>query len=368
MTLKGSRARLLAILHLPPPYHGASTVGLQFVNSSRINTAFELRAINLATSVSLDDNARFQFVKLWRFVCILGRVLGACVSFRPQVVYVTANSAGVSFWKDLLVVSMLKLTGARVYLHFHNKGFAKLDRSKWGQLVLRFFFWKATAIFLSDRLMYDLEHTADRIDKVFCANGIELPPSDVMSDIEKRDPTILFLSNLLREKGVMELLDACAILRDQHIGFRCLVAGQPGDITANEFETAVRTRGIGDLVEYVGPVFGEKKKELYRMASIFAFPTYYRSECFPLVLLEAMSYGLPIVSTAEGAISEILIDGENGLLCERKSAPDLALQLSKLLADQDKRVKMGRVARKLVEDNYTVEHFQTRVMNILHQK
>lgn len=362
------RPKLLAILHLPPPYHGASTVGLQFVNSKRIAAAFDLRAINLATSFSLDDNAKFKFAKIWRFVAMLSKVLWAMVWFRPQVVYVTANSAGGSFWKDLFVVSLLKLSGGRVCMHFHNKGFAKLDRTGWGRKVLGFFFWKSTAILLSDRLLYDLENTAPRVRVRFCANGIELPPPDVMSNLADRGVKILFLSNLLREKGAIDLLDACSILRDEGVGFRCVFAGQPGDVSAAEFDGLIRDRRLEDRVEYVGPIFGEQKRELYRASSVFAFPTYYRSECFPLVLLEAMGHGLPIVSTAEGAISEILTDGMNGFTCQRRDPRDLALQLRKLLEDDALRIKMGTEARRIVEQKYTVEHFETRMVEILKEE
>jgi glycosyltransferase involved in cell wall biosynthesis len=123
-------------------------------------------------------------------------------------------------------------------------------------------------------------------------------------------PTVnlLFLSNLIPSKGVYVLLDACKILKEKGQDFHChFVGGESKEINRSVFEQAVRERGLDDCVTYHGPKYGEDKERYWQMADIFVQPTF--EDCFPLTLVEAMQNRLPIISTDEGAIPDIVKNG-----------------------------------------------------------
>lgn len=97
------------------------------------------------------------------------------------------------------------------------------------------------------------------------------------------------------------------------------------------------------------------------------FPTYYHNECFPLVLLEAMQHGKACISTNEGGIPDIIKDGENGLIAERRNAESLADCIQKLLDDPELRKQMGGNGYQKYQNQYTLKAFERRMCNILEQ-
>ena len=177
---------------------------------------------------------------------------------------------------------------------------------------------------------------------------------------------LLFLSNLIPSKGVYVLLDACRILKDKGLDFQCnFVGGETKEIDRARFEAEVQRRGLEGMVRYEGPKYGEEKEEYWRSSDVFVFPTYYFNECFPLVILEAMQHGLPVVSTTEGAVPDMVADGVNGFVCERKDVSGLAGALERLITDAALRMRMGEVGRKRYEEEFTLERFEERFASIL---
>lgn len=102
-----------------------------------------------------------------------------------------------------------------------------------------------------------------------------------------------------------------------------------------------------------------------RDADIFAFPTFYSNECFPVVLLEAMQQCLPCVSTGEGGIPDIVENGVTGFIIPRKDADALAEKLSLLIDDAAMRRQMGVNGRKKYEREFTYSKFEHHLAGIL---
>ena len=171
--------------------------------------------------------------------------------------------------------------------------------------------------------------------------------------------SLLFLSNLIESKGVYVLLDACKVLKERGLSFVCdFVGGETKEISAEVFREAVATRGLEDYVTYHGPQYGEDKHRFFMNADVFVFPTYYYNECFPLVLLEAMQWRLPLVSSDEGGIPDIIQHGVNGFVAERKDVMALANALEQLITDPTLRRQMGEAGYARYKELYTLEAFE----------
>ena len=175
---------------------------------------------------------------------------------------------------------------------------------------------------------------------------------------------LLFLSNLIPSKGVYVLLDACKILKDRGLSFQCnFVGGESKEMDRRAFEEAVKERGLEGRVLYHGPKYGEEKEQYWRMADVFVQPTY--EDCFPLTILEAMQHGLPVVSTDEGAVPDMVADGENGFICRRKDVEGLAMALERLLQDEALRHRMGAEGYRIYQEKFTLQCFERRFVECL---
>lgn len=116
---------------------------------------------------------------------------------------------------------------------------------------------------------------------------------------------------------------------------------------------------------YYGRRYGGDKATFLRNADIFVFPTYYDNECFPLVLLEAMEYGLPCISTNEGGISDIIEDGKTGYVIEKLTAGEFADKIECLINNMTLRVSMGRSGRKTYTERFTLTSFERNFVDCL---
>ena len=112
---------------------------------------------------------------------------------------------------------------------------------------------------------------------------------------------ILFVGNLLRSKGVVDLVHACALLRDRGVQFSCRIVGHGPD--AAIVERAIRTSSLTDRVSCVGGRPHAELAEWFRASDVVTLPSY--TEGIPNVLREAISCGKPFVSTSVGGIPEI---------------------------------------------------------------
>lgn len=361
------KPRILFILHLPPPVHGAAMMGQYIHDSKVINERFDCHYINLTTAKSLQDIGKGGVKKLWRFFCLLLRIVKGLVRVKPQLVYVTPNSHGGAFYKDLVVVQLIKLMGYRVIVHYHNKGVATRQGRWLDDKLYRLFFKNLKVILLAEALYGDVEKYVKRENVFVCPNGIpESLKGEPTAERNNVIPQLLFLSNLLVDKGVLVLLDALKILKEKGYSFVChFVGGETAEIDAARFAEEVKTRGLDKMALYLGKKYDEEKNEEYDNADIFAFPTYYYNECFPLVLLEAMEHAVPCISTREGGVSAIIDDGVNGFMVEKRDANALADRIEFLLTHPEERTRMGIAGRQKFKNEFTLPKFETRMKQIL---
>lgn len=361
------KPRILFILHLPPPVHGAAMMGQYIHDSKVINERFDCHYINLTTAKSLQDIGKGGVKKLWRFFCLLLKMVKALVRVKPQLVYVTPNSHGGAFYKDFVVVQLIKLMGYRVIVHYHNKGVATRQNRWLDDKLYRLFFKNLKVILLAEALYKDVEKYVKREDVFVCPNGIPASlDKEPVAERKNEIPQLLFLSNLLVDKGVLVLLDALKVLKEKGYSFVChFVGGETAEIDAARFAEEVKTRGLDQMALYLGKRYGEEKNEEYGNADIFVFPTYYYNECFPLVLLEAMERAVPCISTREGGVSAIIDDGVNGFIVEKRDANALADRMEFLLTHPEERLRMGVAGYQKFKNEFTLPKFETRMKQIL---
>lgn len=361
------KSKILFILHLPPPVHGSSTVGQYIYESKIINNAFECRFINLSTSRLINEIGKKPIQKIGRYFSILCQVFKQLICFKPQLCYLAITAKGYAFYKDALIALMAKTFKVPLVYHFHNKGVSTRQHKAIDNFLYRRVFKNAHAILLSKYLYPDVEKYFTPEQVHYCPNGI--PDIDFkQKKLEKRQNEkieILFLSNLIESKGVFVLLEACKILKQKGLAFHCTYVGGEGDVYAKQFQKKVKELGLTDQVVYVGKKYGEDKEEAFSKADIFAFPSHYHNETFGLVNLEAMQFSLPVISTFEGGIPDVVDDGKTGYLVPQKDVEKLAEKLEILIKNPDLRHRMGIAGRIKYENQFTLSVFENRLKDIL---
>jgi phosphatidylinositol alpha-mannosyltransferase len=156
---------------------------------------------------------------------------------------------------------------------------------------------------------------------------------------------ILFVGRLEKRKGLKYLLEAFSRLKWEFDNIRLLVVG-PGDLDADSHRV-LGARKLEDVV-MVGPVSYDELPRYYASADVFCSPAT-GSESFGIVLLEAMACGKPIVVSNIDGYNDIIENGQQGFLFERKSSESLAQALKTLIEDPILAQRMGAVGRKTVD-------------------
>lgn len=281
------------------------------------------------------------------------------------VFYFATTCHGSGFIKDASFVLLCKLFRRKIVIHQHNKGMSGCVDKQPYKWLLPLTYRNTKVILLSWHLYPDIEKVVKKEQVLICPNGIpDLFDGELHFERNNEVPHLLFLSNLIPSKGVYVLLDACRILKEKGYRFVCdFVGGESKEITRDVFEKAVEERGLKDFVVYHGPKYGDDKKKFFADADIFVQPTL--NDCFPLTLLEAMQYKLPIVSTNVGAIPDIIIDGENGYVCSQEDVTGAANAIEALLKDKEKRTGMGEHGYKMFKEKFTLYVFNNNMTRIL---
>ena len=360
---------ILMIAPFPPPVHGSAVVSQQIKDSVLINSEFDVDYINLSTSRSINEIGNTGILiflrKSFRSAGICLRTFFHLLSRRYDLCYIALTCHGKGFLKDAPIALLCKLFGRQLVIHQHNKGMSQdIDKPIYRKLI-PLVYRNAKVILLSLQLYPDIQRVVKKEDVMVCPNGIKLDQSRAGHKTCNEVPHILFLSNLLADKGVLVLLDALKLLKERGFAFRgTFVGGESKEINAARFERELFHRGLGDYVKYLGRKFGVEKSAVFSASDIFVFPT--NNDTFGLVNLEAMQYSLPVISTREGGIPDIVIDGETGILVEKNDPEGLADAIASLIEDPELARRMGHAGRKRLEENFTERHFETRFTDILH--
>lgn len=361
-----TKKKILAILQLPPPKHGASFVGQQIKDNTLINEQFDIVYIRISTKPK-SGRKILSILKPINFLFLLMRVFRIMVLRKFDLIYITPCASGLQFYKDFVICMLAKIFNSNVVYHFHNKG---IQTNKFlNTFVKEKYFQNANVILLSELLKHEVESYVSEDRIFYCANGVsynhkEIPQKRITNDDGKKI-NILFLSNMMRTKGVFVLLEACSILKDKGYSFHCQFVGPWYEDIEQEFFSEVNRRELGKHVQYLGAKYGVDKENVYKASDVFVFPTYL--ETFGLVNIEAMSYGLPVISTSEGAIPEVVRDGIEGFVVEKENANELANRLEILLNDRKLLAEMSERAKVRYQENYTEEHFVSKFVETINQ-
>jgi glycosyltransferase involved in cell wall biosynthesis len=341
--LRERRARTLLIGPLPPPVTGQS-VAFELL-------ARELGKIRPVQTVDLSELAgrrdqKFSLSRAMQMVRLAASMFGNMRAV--SVVYITIAQSRLGFIRDALFISIARAWRRPVIAHLHGGNYARYYNTEppLMRILIRTTLLRLDRlIVLSDRLRSDFDFLgpvfAPRLRAVPNASPI---PSGSPRQAPRGELRLLYLSNLLVEKGYLDCIDALPHLMRLLPDFRIKLSlagryllGQDEYETIEEMEATLRKHvrylGVEDAVEITGVVEGKAKQALIAAAHIHLLPTYYQNEGQPITIIEALSAGLPSVTTPWRGIVDLVEDGRTGFLVPPRDPLAVAEAVARLCAD-----------------------------------
>ena len=235
-------------------------------------------------------------------------------------------------------------------------------------------FMEGESIRLADGLMASSANIADftanhcniprdRIRVVHCGIDCDLFTPGDRTERNGRPRTVLFAGNLVGSKGVFTVFNAVIRLRPKYPDIRLRLLGKDTDGVVGHCQTVAREQGADGIVESLG--FMQDRAglpEVFRDADVFAAPSRHETGVAN-VYVEAMACGCPVVASTSGGAGEAVTDGQCGILVPPGDVDATAAAIDGLLADRDLRLRMGRAARRRVEEYFAMDKYISRVLS-----
>lgn len=287
--------------------------------------------------------------------------LAIAVGWRKvRVVYVTPSRSFLGAVRESPIVFIAHLSKCRLIAHWHGAEFHYLHQ-KPGCLLARvlFFLWRLadTHIALCETMRSELQQFGFRDVRVI-PNFCDLPTQFSKVPTNKNEPLrLLYFSNLIPEKGVLDAIRTHQELRQSGVVTELHIVGARIGRLPNEVEESFKCEGI----VYHGPLYGPQKLTVLSSCDVLLFPSVYRSEAFPLTLLEAMSAGLAVVAYRHNYISDFFNPSGGYLVPCRLN--EMVSAVTRLCHDF-KYLDKCKVANRIAARTYSTEKYNANIRKL----
>ncbi|MCH4858961.1 MAG: PssE/Cps14G family polysaccharide biosynthesis glycosyltransferase [Bifidobacteriaceae bacterium] len=280
------------------------------------------------------------------------RKLLANPTTRPDVVHIHMSYRG-SFVRKCQVHKLCRKYDVPDVIHMHGSEFKKwYDGCKPAeQGRIRAMLREVSAVIVLGEQWNDrIKAIEPAAHTVVVSNTVHIPDAVVSWPADARRFQVLFMGMLIDRKGVADLLDAVAKLRDTDRldGMHVVIVGTGAQ--EEELKGKAARLGLADgAVEFAGWTAGDKKRELFERSQALVLPSY--NEGLPVAVLEAISYGMPVVATNVGDMAAAVHDGENGYLIKPGDVSALADALANI-HDRTRYGAFSHASRELAEREF----------------
>lgn len=183
----------------------------------------------------------------------------------------------------------------------------------------------------------------------------------------KKKITILFLSRIEKTKGIFETVESLIILNRKYKNIELIIAGEGEDLLS--LKNYVKNNNISN-VRFLGYVRGDEKRNVFLYSDIYLFPTYY-PEGMPITVLEAMAFGLPVVTRPVGGLRDFFENGKHGFITDSKSPEDIACLIEKIICNKNLRHKISiynyEFARKKFLSSAVTKRIESIYLNLVQE-
>jgi glycosyltransferase involved in cell wall biosynthesis len=366
-------ANVLVVGPTPPPYHGVATFTRELLAAR--SPDFKFLHVDTSDRRDAGNFGRWDPRNVELGFANLADIASRSLRRRPRIVYVPISQNVPAFVRDALFALSARALGARIVLHLHGGYFRELYDAHRGALfralAAALFRQTSAAVVLGENLRPLFRGLLPEARIHVVENGAPDPEAWELRRSARRRafPRVLFMSTLDPEKGALDVLLAVKLLGARFPDIEARLAGAFPDARA-EKDFYARACAAGLSLEdvrraCVGPLTGAEKSAFFASGDLFCLPTRYRYEGQPLVLLEALAAGLPVIATPHAAIPSTIEHGVTGTLTAPRPTPAALADAIAELLDSGERLRwMSHAAREAYAAKYTLAHCHARLFSV----
>jgi len=357
-TRTGAEGGALVIVGpVPPPMHGVARATQNLLDSELISSVFVVSHLDTSDRRSLSNLGRVDLKNIALALKAVGELARLCSGQRPDLLYYTLSQNSPAIVRDVSLVLVARLFGTGSVAQLAGARYGELlRRRRLAGRLIRFALRQADRVLvLGESQRAEIASLAghDRVGVV--PNGLskEDIPARVVRHSERRC-NALYLGALVAGKGLLVAIEALGAVRAAGLQMTMTCGGEWTDERCKERALELLdTMDLHSAVDFPGLVSGSAKQNALEQADVYLLPSF--AEGQPVSILEAMAAGLPVVSTATGAIPDTVENGVTGLLTEAGDVGAVAGALALLCEDPAARLSMGEAGRQRVRQMYTTE-------------
>lgn len=355
--------KILIIGPQPNPITGlslANSIVLKYLPNYTTNS---INLIDTNYNVLKEDIGKFNFRKVFHYIKQYKDLIKIK---KVDKVYITVGQTFFGVLKYYPYFLFSKILKKEILIHIHGNHLGTEYKNLTGikkSIFKKILTMTDKGIVLSDSLKNNLTPFLPQEKIYVLENFVE---DFLFEDIveKKFDKLrIIFLSNMMKEKGILDLFESLLILKEKNIPFEAKIAGgmdaSMKDTIAKYFEK------LSNEVDYLGLVYKYEKKELLNWGNIFVFPTYYAMEGQPISIFEAMATGNIILTTSHAGIPDVFEEEINGFYIDKKSPSSISSKLINMNIDLSRYTDISKSNRNEAKEKYRVESFIKKLDVIL---
>ena len=356
------KKKVLMIGSVPPPFHGSNVYFAELLDSS-IKEKYDICHVDISDHRGLENLSRLDTTNVELALKGIFTLKKKLSEFKPDLVYIPVASNFLPFLRDgLFILTSSYFSNAKIVIHLHEGSYFRDEFYAHSNLLIRKFI-EFTISKVDTAIVYtkELESTFNRFARrtVSFLNGKNVIVPDNVDTIGRKNLKISYIGNLFESKGILTFLETAAIISQRNANITFSVAGDWGadkDVVKNKVDRIISKNGLEEKLTFLGTVSGEKLTEFYCSTDLLIFPTKYPYEGCPLVVIDAMGFGLPIISSKGiGAIPDMIENGADGILIDPNDPDEIATSALQLIENSDERIRLGLEARRKYEKFFTMK-------------
>ena len=350
---------------IPPPVHGQSVA---FYN------AFKGLPCQKKYIINQNVSGKSFFMTISCMCRAVFELFFYLLFKRIDIVYITCSRSKRGSLFDVLVFWLSKAFGAKIINHIHGGDFKDFLESLNGAFR-RFICWSYGRVDVFIVLLEPMK------SEIFCfpkaqvevvPNFYERSLEEIQTKTKSKSIRLLYLGNIMKTKGILELLDAYRLLTKKHGNLILNIAGEfLGDSIATQKDIRdaflkryrILKEGKRGEIHHLGVVLGRDKINLLRDSDIFVLPTFYKSEAFPLSLIEAMRAGNVIVTTKHNYLPAVVSE-KNGCLIDTVSPEAVEEAIAYFVDDRNEMTRIQKYNMRSAKKMYPLERYVERLTAI----
>lgn len=331
-----------------PMVKGGIAAVINGYRGSRLEKDFDITYVE-----SYKDGGKF--VKLWKAICGYFHFAKVLLLEKPDLVHIH-SSFGPSFYRKVPFIYMASWAKIPIINHIHGADFdefyVKAGTGK-KELIRKVYGKCSKLIALSDEWKERLSTIVPN-SKVVVIENYSILHEDAFQERLKRscNNQVLFLGELGRRKGCYDIPAVVKLVAETIPNVNFILCGAGSETDEKAIKELIRENKVETNILFPGWVRDQEKDKVLRDADVFFLPSY--NEGMPMSVLDAMGYGLPVVSTNVGGIPKIVHDEENGMCCNVGDVDSMAEEIISLLSNEQKRSKAAKASINIVKNGYSL--------------